>query len=456
MKGSLAHRIALRFFLVIALLILILSLALVGMLNLSMRWRRNRELLQVMQHIARSVQDDGIDSLPALEAELPYYIAYTVYSIHDGGTEEILATNDPFIPILPQTEGRSKTYFKRDYYTDGDLHVLYVAGAAASVIVQVSLSLDQNEQAAQLRSIPGALAFVFVPLLLFSYLAAYLIARRTLRPIVQMTRTAASISATRLDTMLPVTEWHDELDDLAATFNELFVRLRQEFARERQFTSDVSHELKTPLAVIMGEARLLQRWAKSDPAVIEKSTKALVEETRSMEAIINKLLQLSRLENKLVTLEKDEVPLKLLFERLAEHTASWAPESVLDYAAVPDSLCALTDGEALSQVFTVLVSNSVKFAGQEVRITISAAQQGDAVVIRYADDGPGIAADVLPHVFERFYRGDASHSRTASGSGLGLAIAEQIMRVLGGAISASSLAPPDHGAVFTLRLPSAL
>jgi len=249
-----------------------------------------------------------------------------------------------------------------------------------------------------------------------------------------------------------VTGTGDELDTLASTFNDLFSRLKADFDRERQFTSNVSHELKTPLAVILGHANLLRRWGKNDSVQLEKSINALITESHSMEAIITNLLLLSRLETGAEKLSMAPVLVKPLLNRLADDTRVWSPQTVFTFDKVPATTGVQAEEELLYQTFTIIVSNSIKFTPSPAHITIEAHRDGNMSVITFTDDGPGIEPEILPHIFERFYRGDPSHNRNAGGSGLGLAIAKVIMNVMQGSISAGNA--PGAGAVLSLTLPT--
>ena len=118
-----------------------------------------------------------------------------------------------------------------------------------------------------------------------------------MKPVKEITRAAEKISSTNLETLLPVSNHNDELDYLAQTFNRLFESLKKDFERERNFTSDVSHELKTPVAGILGQANLLKRWGKNDPVQLEQSLDLIITEASAMNSIITNLLQISKLEN---------------------------------------------------------------------------------------------------------------------------------------------------------------
>ena len=133
--------------------------------------------------------------------------------------------------------------------------------------------------------------------MIVSFFISLLLTRYSLSPVSKITKAAKEIGSTNLDILLPRNHSGDELDQLAKTFNQLFKRLKKDFDRERQFTSDVSHELKTPVAVILGQANMLRRWGKDEPEQLEKSLSAIINESRSMEAVITNLLQMGRLES---------------------------------------------------------------------------------------------------------------------------------------------------------------
>jgi signal transduction histidine kinase len=466
--------------------------------------REDKELSSAAEQIAHIVLN-GNDASTIASSDMqnvPYYLTFTVYNPQ---SKKIIATNDPFIPVLPVTGGKTKRWTQEEYYTDGDLNLLYCAKIVnpnISLAVQTAINMDQDTAGQLLSYLPRTLAFFFLPLLVLSYAAAFLIARQTLKPVSRITKSAQNISSANLDATLPVTKRGDELDMLAFTFNSLFAKLKIDFDRERSFTGNVSHELKTPIGVILGHANLIRRWGRNDPAQMEESLGALISEAHSMENVVANLLQLSRLESGTVKPKSTRVELAPLFARLEKDTHCWAsdalfelklPDMQCDDAQVrgktrcitdtcetgADVICVLSDEELLYQVFTIIVSNSIKFSphpaqlkiavevitnsARQNKCAISALHSGSAVRITFTDNGSGIAPDVLPHVFERFYRGDESHNRKNGGAGLGLSIAKEIMSVMDGVIEASSLGNEssadgngaEHGAVIALTLPMA-
>lgn len=410
-----------------------------------------------------NISENADEQRPVIIPELPYFISFIVY---DTDTEEILATNDPFLPLLKDTKGKLKRYFVKNFFFDGDLDVVYYAAGfelyGKNIIVAVSENNEKNFLNMIFTKLPLALLFMIIPILILSFFESLLITKNTINPVVKITKTARTMTTENLDGQLPLSGRGDEIDELSRTFNELFLRIKADFDRERQFSSDVSHELNTPLTVISGQANLLLRWGKDNPEQLEKSLLAIKDEAKSMHAIIENLLQISRVESGRVKPQICEVSVIDLLERVKNEFAAVAPEVkfVIETPKVDGSDSAEgasinTDPEMLHQILTVLVSNSVKFAGEKCTVKLGFERLGgdetgdeSRLVIYECDDGPGIAEETLPHVFERFYRGDEAHSRSAGGCGLGLAIAKTLCGALGAEITAGNVEP--HGAKFLI------
>lgn len=454
---SVAVKLSLRFSVLLAAAVLLLSVLFSLTLRRFIRMKQSSDLFNAAGEIEKDLSATNTSNRLYLFSNVPYFITYTVY---DAVTGIVLYTNDPFLPILPQTDGKTVTYISKGYFTNGDLNILYYAvpyfHKGRPIIIQTVLNMDSDSTELLLQGIPRTITLLVIPVLLISFCISLFITRHTMSPVVRMTQTARKISSSNLDQKLPVKHKAgelDEIDGLAITFNDLFTRLKSDFERERNFTSDVSHELKTPVAVVLGQSNLLRRWGKDDPAQLEKSLGIIIREANSMKSIISNLLQLSRLENGRLLPSKSAVSVELLFMRLREETKSLSATAQLLF----EEGCPLnmyTDAELLHQVCTIIISNSIKFAGPEAVIRLSCTDSPEATVISIQDNGPGFAPEVLPHVFERFYRGDASHKRSAGGSGLGLSIARAIMQTLGGTVNAANSSEDGKtGAVLTVNLP---
>ena len=461
MKRSFAVRLSLRFMFILTVSTILLSLSFLYCIRSLVKRNQTEKLMASENHILEELTEkwqnsqgltqdmlEGGDSF-LLSSELPYYHTYIAY---DSDTEEVLVTNDPFLPLLKETGGKALHYFEKDFFFDGDLDVLYYAKAHnlgnRNIVIAVSENIENDSFTKLFPQLPSALLLMALPVLLLSFLFSLLLTKNTIKPVTRITRAAQTMTTENLDGQLPLTGRGDEIDELSATFNDLFLRIKADFDRERQFSSDVSHELNTPLTVISGQAGLLLRWGKDNPEQLEKSLNAIKDEAKSMHAIIENLLQISRIESGRIKPQICQVDVAELFARVEGEFSAVAPAVKFEIEC-PPSVTIETDPEMLHQILTVLVSNSVKFAGPGCQVKLTTVRKEDGhFEISESDDGPGISVEALPHVFERFYRADEAHTRSAGGSGLGLAIAKTLCDALGAEISAGNL--ETGGAVFRL------
>ena len=460
MKKSLAVRLSYRFMIIVASILILLSFASLMLIRYSIRNRQGRDL----HHAAIVLKHEMQFSLSLIPEflDLPYYITYVIY---DSKNEETLITNDPFLPKLAVTSGKVKRYFVKDYFVDGNLNILYTSLEYQTgnhlYIIETAMDIDNDVPHGIEKQLPLISLIVIIPILIVSFLLSYLITKQTIKPVKQITQAAQKMSSTNLESLLPVSKNDDELDQLAKTFNSLFESLRKDFDRERSFTSDVSHELKTPVAGILGQANLLKRWGKENPEQLEKSLDMIIAEANSMNSIITNLLQMSKIEHGIIKPQSEEFNLWALFSRLKNEFAAINPQLEIFFDENID-LSLKSDLELLHQVLTAMISNSIKFGAGKINLYGKFCEdknddkggqtpKSPKICIQVEDDGSGFSEEVLPHIFERFYRGDASHSRSAGGAGLGLSISSVIIDSLGGKILASN-SEKTKGALLTILL----
>ncbi len=444
MKKSFAVQLSLRFMFILTFAVILLSLSFLYILRSFVQASQTAEMKKACLDLYEN--EFNMDAFP-------YYLSFIAYDIE---SQEIIATNDPFLPLLKDTEGKAVHHFEKDFFYDGDLDVLYYGEtyklAGRDIVIAVSENIENDSFSKIFPQLPSSLLLMSLPVLLLSFLFSLFLTKHTIKPVVKITRTARSMTIDNLDGQLPLTGQGDEIDELSVAFNDLFLRIKADFDRERQFSSDVSHELNTPLTVISGQANLLLRWGKENPEQLEKSLNAIKDEAKSMHIIIENLLQISRIESRRIKPQLCEVDICELLQRVKEEFASVYPEASFEILSDSEGDVLLeTDPEMLHQILTVFVSNSMKFAGDKCNVRLGFERTADGqIIITESDDGPGISEEALPHVFERFYRADEAHTRSAGGSGLGLAIAKTLAEALGAGISAGTAEP--HGALFTLTL----
>ena len=282
------------------------------------------------------------------------------------------------------------------------------------------------------------------------------IAKRHLKPIHVMTEEVKSLSTSDLSERLQVNGTRDELKDLALTFNGMMDEIEESYGKQRQFVSDASHELRTPIAVIKGYADLLNRWGKDDPEVLTEGIEAIRSETDFMQSLVESLLFLARRDRGTLKMEMSEFSLSELMEEITKETRMIDKTHEIDgrFDMCPTVYASY---DKLKQAIRVFVDNSIKYTPEGGEIQLSLRETKQTYAIQIEDNGIGIAKEDQPHIFDRFYRADKSRTRLGDetqktqGTGLGLAIAKVIVEQHGGEIYLES--ELNKGTSITLFFP---
>lgn len=276
------------------------------------------------------------------------------------------------------------------------------------------------------------------------------VSKKMLSPIETMTKTVKSITINNLDKRLDVSGAHDELKELAQTFNKMIDHIQGSYDRQNQFVSDASHELRTPISVIQGYANLLDRWGKDDRKVLEESISAVKSESENMKDLTEKLLFLARADKNLLKFEKEDFIINDLIDEIVKETKliDTAHQIISDASK---EIQIFADRKALKQAIRVFVDNSIKFTPSGGEIKISLYPQRKHLVITIEDTGIGIPKEDTPNIFDRFYRSDKSRSKDTGGHGLGLTIAKWIIDNHNGRIDIKSTV--DVGTKISINLP---
>lgn len=287
---------------------------------------------------------------------------------------------------------------------------------------------------------------------LLSLLLGSFVAGRALRPIKAISETATQISVNNLNRRIGLTS-RDELGQLARTFDQMIERLQASFSRQRRFVADASHELRTPLAVIEAEASLMLKRPR-EVEDYRRSLELVVDESRRMKDLIEDLLTLARADSGEVELRPRLVALDDLATEAVSRIGRLANQKNqrLQLNAA-EEVWLMADPEVLDRLLFNILSNAVKYTqpGGLIRVNLHRISYQE-VLFEVADNGPGIAPEHLPFLFDRFYRADRARTRTGS-SGLGLAIAQWAAQVHGGRIEVRSA--PGKGTSFLIFLPVA-
>jgi signal transduction histidine kinase len=316
----------------------------------------------------------------------------------------------------------------------------------------------------QLPRLMITLTLASLGMVLFAMLGGYFLAWRALRPVQVITRTARAIGETDLSQRLNLNS-QDELGELAGTFDQMLERLQAAFNRQRQFTADASHELRTPLTIVgleTSHALANKRSAQE----YDRTLRVIQSENDYMAHLVNDLLTLARMDAGQTGLKLEEVDLSDVSLEAVERLAPLAARKKVELRTgeLPE-LLVMGDRQFLLQMVTNLVENAIKYStGEQSQVHVETGQREGLAWLQVADNGLGIPAEHLPHLFERFYRVDKARARDSvdgeeasqadgetPGSGLGLAIVKWIVQAHGGQVTVQS--ELGKGTTFEATLP---
>jgi heavy metal sensor kinase len=323
---------------------------------------------------------------------------------------------------------------------DGTRYRVEVGTSAASVdniLAQVLIMLAVGLPVAVVVAVTGG--FVLV--------------RRALEPVERITRKAEAITQHNLSERLPVVRSGDELERLSVSLNHMINRLEDAIHGSKQFVADASHELRTPLTVMRGELESLAQDAQLGRATRE-TLGSVLEEVERLAEIVESLFALSRLDAGEAHAEWLRFDLAELAATTAEQMSLLAEDKQVRVDC--ESTAGVTvegDRARLKQVIVNLLDNAIKYTPRGGRVRLSVRRESGYAVLDVTDDGIGIPAEALPHVFKRFYRVDTSRSREQGGAGLGLAIVKSICTAHGAIVEVASA--PGRGSTFRVRQPLA-
>jgi len=335
----------------------------------------------------------------------------------------------------------------------------FCSALLVSIVLIFVLALDELRERKQegkqasngMQELVGVVLWVGIPAVLLSIGGGWWLMNRALAPVTTLTEAARRVTDSNLNKELPRSLNGDELDQLTAVLNDMTGRLHQSFKRIREFTLHASHELKTPLTILCGEAETEMHDASLSLAEQERSSNRL-EELRRLARIVDGLTLLAKADSGLIPLAAAPVHLEELVRDSFADTQVLAQESGLSVKLTAcEEAIVQGDPHRLRQLLLNLVDNAVKYNEQGGSVVMELRGRNGTAEFTITNTGPGIATEALPHVFERFYRGDSAHSHEADGCGLGLSIAEWIVTAHRGTIQIKST--PSKFTTVTVQLP---
>jgi heavy metal sensor kinase len=326
----------------------------------------------------------------------------------------------------------------------------YAGAGDSRYVVEVGVSTARTEET--VSQVLLMLAIGLPVAVCVAVAGGFILVRRALKPVDNLSQKAAAITQHSLSERLPVVRTGDELERLSVSLNLMISRLEDAINSSKQFVADASHELRTPLAVLRGELENLAQDSQLKSHTRETLGSALEEVDRLAE-IVEGLLALSRLDTGEAQAEWVRFDLAALVATTADQMSLLAEDKHITVTC-DSSAPVLIEGDRarLKQVVVNLLDNAIKYTPSGGRIKLKIAQEEGSAVLDVADDGIGIPPEALPHVFKRFFRVDGSRSRDQGGAGLGLSIVKSICDAHGARVEVSST--PGQGSRFRIRQPS--
>jgi two-component system, OmpR family, sensor kinase len=371
----------------------------------------------------------------------------------DGELQSSLSVPKNFVakPFDPDALHATGPIYEDKSSPDGHLRVLSIPLRQREHIIavlQVASSLEVVDTAR--KNLTDVLSIIWVVAVLFSGIVVWFTLGQTLKPLEAITETVEQINrADDLSRRIPyLGSENDEIGNLVGSFNQTLERLEALFTSQQRLLADVSHELRTPLTVIKGNADLMRRMKSLD----EESLTSIDQEAGRLTRLVGGLLLLAQAESGKLALNMKRVELDLLVTEVFQEMSILAGSRVHLRLNEIDQAYVNGDRDRLKQVFINLVANAIQYTPQGGDVFLSLQKIGEQARIICRDTGPGIPAEDLPHIFERFYRAEKSRTRReTTGFGLGLSIANWIVERHGGRIEVNS--QEGKGTTFAIWLP---
>ncbi len=293
-----------------------------------------------------------------------------------------------------------------------------------------------------------AVALILLPIMVvLSGIGAYLLSRSTFRPIERIISAAEAIGEGRdLSSRIGLPPGQDEISRMGAAFDRMFARLETSFEIEKQFTSDASHELRTPIAVILAQCEETRAHAMTEEEYAQ-AFQVVERQAKRMSTMIGQLLQMTRLEQGTQRVAFEVADLSELVEVICTEQPV-SQKGIVLATDLQTDVEAWFDVTLMSRLLQNLLNNATRYGRENGHIWVTLRKNGDEVTLAVRDDGIGIPSDKLDKVWQRFYQADNVRG-TESGTGLGLTMVQQIARIHGGQVTVDSI--EGAGSCFTLR-----
>lgn len=318
------------------------------------------------------------------------------------------------------------------------------------IIGQLTIGISQQESYNVLHNLMIVLIVTYLFIISILYFIMIFVASKAIAPIHQLIQSASQINYANINSRLPLPENEDEIHQLATTINELLSRLESSFYQQKQFTSDASHEMQTPLAAIKGIIEVLLRKPRTAERYEEKMQEVLLQ-TNRLSQLYAQLLQLARLESSVLVANKEKIFLKTTVRKMLKtHDEIIRNNNIKIHDNIPPEAVVWADILLLEIIIDNLISNAIKYNKIDGAIFFNWIEL--TKTLRITDEGIGIDTHQLPLLFNRFYRADDSRSAQIPGNGLGLSIAKRLCDAQNITLTVTSV--KGQGTTFQLQFPT--
>jgi signal transduction histidine kinase len=397
---------------------------------------------KVQPAVLQLIYKNSLSSLPQEEV-----------AIYDTGFH-LLYHDAVYIDRVKETRGMIDTIVRQHeiHFYVNDLQAtgfLYSYGGRNYVITAAAKDIDGLAKLYDLRI---ALVVGFLIAVLLTLLAGTLFSRQALQPVSQIVDKVEEITASHLDLRIGEGEGKDEIAELAVTFNRMLDRLENSFEAQKQFVSNISHELRTPMAAIIGELEIAAKKGRTNEEY-EKMNQLILHDARRVVRLSNGLLDLARASYDQAEIAFKEMRLDELLldtrQGMLKTNTDYSINIIFEREIEDDDYISVKGNEYLLKVaFTNLMENGCKFSADH-QSTVAISFHAKNTILRFSDNGIGIAPEDLAHIFTPFYRG--ANRAYAEGHGIGLSLTHKIIHLHGGTLTVTSRV--NEGTTFTVELP---
>jgi signal transduction histidine kinase len=287
-----------------------------------------------------------------------------------------------------------------------------ILNESGEYIGKLTIAISQQESFSILHNLIWVLLVSFPLVLIVQFVASSLAASKAIQPVHRLIQTASGISDSNISTRLVLPEHQDELFELTKTINELLARIEASMLQQKQFTSDASHEIRTPLAAIRGTLEDLIRKQR-EPHVYEEKISGVITQVDRLNALLEQLLQLARIDSSNIIAKNEIIPISQLISVVGGKWEQKAAERGISLDLnIPEDSIVTGDKIFLELILDNLLSNAIKYGNENGRIFLNWDDSSKSLSVK--DDGIGISAEVLPNIFNRFFRADESRSSAVS------------------------------------------